>query len=307
MHKRLSIEQQHSGDAGAESEVILDMKTAHSTEVEPDYIVTFDVGGTTIRTHACTLFNHGCSADLARAIQEQRVKGLDADPIFVDCDPADFMLMLNFLRYGSSYIDATTLARIGHVRAHIGMTSAKPISSAAQGVSLSAPVPNMAPRPRLCDAEYARVLSEMEQLMSFILCVDHDKAQRAIERYNRLDALIYRRSADGLWHLGADDVSHARAEMDRLRDFIVGAQVCDAPADAKTSAWAKDRYRHLDALLAQTLSITPRAHSATTATTTTTCRAGGSALTTGQKNALFVGALFLVPVIISAFAGPRYR
>lgn len=298
MHKQLSMQQQ-TGDAGAEPEAVLGMRMTQPTEMEHDYVVTFDVGGTIIRTYARTLLDRGCNKELARAFQEQRDKGLDADPIFVDCDPADFMLMLNFFRYGSAYIDADTLARVGHIRAHIGMTSAGHASScSAQGATAPSSPPRIDPEPRLCDDEYARVHSEMQQLLSFILCVDHDKAQRAVERYARLDAMVYHRSADGIWHFTDGDVSHARAEMDRLGDFILNATIRDEPVDAETRAWAQGRYRHLDALLAQVPSVTAQARAHTAAH-----RTGGFALTTGQKNALFVGVLFLVPVFISALAG----
>lgn len=308
MYKQLLVPQRpRYGDIGndddnmdTESETPItndDQGPKHSSETRgADYVVTLDVRGKCIRTDASTLL-HGCSAALARDIEEQRVHGPDVHPIFINCDPKDFMLMLNFFHYGPAYIDADTLSRIGRVMAYLGMTSC---SRTATGHSASSPstLPLMRPdaEPRLCDSEYARARAEMQHLLAFIPTVDHDKAQRAFERYAELDARVYRRSADGTWHPTEDDLAHAHAEMDRLAKFILDATV--RRVDEKTKIWAERRYKHLNTLLAEVLPPT---------SLTQPCLAarGGFALTPRQQTMLFVGALFFVPVIVSAILGSQ--
>ncbi|AVK75109.1 BTB domain containing protein [Pandoravirus quercus] len=305
MYKQLLVPQRpRHGDIGNDDNVDTESETpiTNNDDLAPkqssetrgaDYVVTLDVRGKRIRTNAYTfLLNHGCSEALADDIEKQRIHGPDVHPIFINCDPKDFMLMLNFFHYGPAYIDADTLSRIGRVMAYLGMTST--------GRSVSSSTPSATrPEPRLCDAEYARARAEMQQNLAFILTVDYNMAQRAIERYTKLDARVYRRSADGTWHPTEDDLAHAHAERDRLVKFILDATVSETPVDEKTKMWAERRYRHLTTLLAEVL---PPAE-----TQTQQCSAarGGFTLTARQQTMLFVGALFFVPVIVSAILGSQ--
>ncbi|AGO82812.1 BTB domain containing protein [Pandoravirus dulcis] len=265
-----------------------------------DHVLTLDVGGTIVRTNARTLLSHGCSAALARDIEEQRANGPGVHPIFIDCDPKDFMLMLNFFRYGPAYIDADTLAKIGRVMAYLGMTSCVR-RAMSHSVPPAEPMACHAVVPRLCDDECARVHTEMQQLLSFILAVDYDKARRAVERYADLDALLYPRSADGTRHLTEDDMSHAHAEIDRLAQFIVDGEVHTTPVDEETKAWATRRYRHIEALLAESLPASTQ----TAAQGRPKTGRSVLALPPRQQTALFIGVLFLVPVIVSAVIGSQ--
>ncbi|AJF97608.1 BTB/POZ domain protein [Pandoravirus inopinatum] len=257
--------------------------------------VVFDVRGTTIRTTAHTLVGHGCSAALADDIHAHLAQGQDAEPIFADCDPKDFMSILDILHYGLDYADSSALARLSYIMAHIGLA---PLAGGSSSGAANTLAPSIRPTggSHLCDGERVRIHAEMRQLLPAILGADRSEAQQAAARHEHLDGLVHPRSADGTWHLTDDGHAYINDESGNLRAFILDAAVCGTPADDEARMWAERRYRHLDGMLAKAAPLRGAPSSG--------CRSDkGRSLAADpgpvQPSLLIVGSALAVPGIIA--------
>ncbi|QBZ81270.1 hypothetical protein pclt_cds_683 [Pandoravirus celtis] len=271
--------------------------------------VVFDARGTTIRTSAPTLIGHGCSAALADDIRAHLAQGQDAEPIFIDCDPKDFMSILDILHYGPEHTDPHALARLSHIMAHAGL--APLVGGSSSGAAgILAPSTRTTGASHLCDGERARIHAEMRQLVSVILGTDRDEAQEATAHHQRLDGLVHPRSADGTWHLTDDGHAYINDELDHLRTFILDAAVRGTPADDEARMWAERRYRHINGMLAET---TSRAALAPQTRLAGGYRVSAACTAPFHQNPLGAGVVFVIPLavvipfVVSAIIDASFR
>ncbi|AGO83461.1 BTB domain containing protein [Pandoravirus salinus] len=211
-------------------------------ESKPSSIVTFDLRGTHMRTTTETL--SACEpgsllAHLASATRD------DDEPVFVNCSPADFTLVVDYLCYGTVPSAAETRMRLACVADRLCMPTLR-AACAVDNAQEDGPAIRAA-------------IVEMDELAKFIMASGRkatthatfhekeserrDRCQWAVERHDRLDQFLSTRP------LTPRDHKRLCNEATTLRAYILDAKTTSEKTGRDALQWAKHRYSRIGAIL----------------------------------------------------------
>lgn len=236
-------QQQHQYQPAIESPCDLYLSPSQSwAQSKSSSIVTFDLRGTLMRTTTETL--SACEpgsllAHLALATRD------DHEAVFVDCSPADFTLVVDYLCYGTVPSAAETRTRLACVADRLRM----PALRAA-----------CAPSDQEVAPAIRAAIVEMDQLAKFIMasgrrvtapaaCREREESERrdrcqwAVERHDRLDQFL------SAHPLTLRDRKRLCDEATALRVYILDAKITNEKAGRDALRWAKHRYSRIGAIL----------------------------------------------------------
>ncbi|BCU03223.1 BTB domain containing protein [Pandoravirus japonicus] len=217
-------------------------------EVSPASIVTFDLRGTAVRTTTETL----AACEPGSLLAHLASPGCnDRGPVFVDCSPGDFMLVVDHLCYGAVPADVETRQRLACVADRLHMPA---LAAACRDDRVSG-----APGHRAA-------IAEMNELAKFIMASGRittgcrtkererlDRCYWAIDRHDHLDQSLSARP------LTTADRRRLCDETAALRTYILDAKIANGKVGRAALHWAKCRHARIHDILAAASRAPPTA------------------------------------------------
>lgn len=209
-------------------------------ESKPSSVVTFDLRGTRMRTTTETLAACEPGSLLTHLASLARDDGNDDEPIFVDCSPVDFTLVIDHLCYGIVPADAETRRRLACVADRLHMPA---LAAACRDGQETAP-------------GHRAAIAEMDELAKFIMASGRSAAYCREKERERLDRCHW--AIDRHHHLHKSLSMHPLTPGDRkrlcseatmLRAYILDAKVANGKVGRAAVHWAKWRHSRIGAIL----------------------------------------------------------
>ncbi|QBZ80658.1 BTB domain containing protein [Pandoravirus celtis] len=236
-YDRADDDHQPMDDDGSACNLYLSPSQSRTQSRPSSVVINFNLRGTRMCTTTETLLACEPGSLLAPLASLARD---DHEPVFVDCSPADFTLVVDYLCYGSVPADPEARERLACVADRLRMPA---LRAACRG-----------------DQETTKairaVVAEMDELAKFIMASGRsaaacgekererrDRCQWAIDRHDHLDQSL------SVHPLTPKDRKRLCNEATTLRAYILDAKVVNGKVGRDALHWAKRRHNRIDAIL----------------------------------------------------------